>query len=78
MNNLDCGVPGVAFITGINEVKQLLNSSLNIYVATGLPKVYYPTGTRLTVKIKKPEAADAIICTAMGPAFRQVVITEVK
>lgn len=78
IDNSDCRVPQVAFLTGVNEVKQFLNSSLNIYNATGLPDVNYAPGNRLTVKIKKPEAADAIVCTTMGPSYMQVVITEVK
>jgi hypothetical protein len=79
-SNFDCGVPEVTFITGINEVKQLLNSSLNIYYATGLPDVIYPPGRQLTVKIKKPGPGEYMICTTMGPnpGYRQVVITGLK
>ena len=78
--NFDCHVPEVFFITGINEVKQLLNSSVNMYYATGLPDVNYTAGTQLTVKIKKPGPGEYMMCTTMGPnpAYRQVVITGLK
>ncbi|MEO5783508.1 MAG: hypothetical protein ABIQ07_09570 [Ginsengibacter sp.] len=78
-SNLDCHVPDITFLTGVEEARQILGSSINnIYVAAGLPKVLYQPGTVLTVKFRKPEAADPLVCTAMGPAYKQVVITQQK
>jgi hypothetical protein len=77
-NNLDCRVPEITFLTGADEVKQLLGSSINIYVATGLPKVNYQPGTQLMVKIRKPDSGDFLLCTTLGPSYRQVVTTDVK
>jgi hypothetical protein len=79
-NNFDCRVPEVAFLTGINEVKQILNSSINMYYATGLPDVNYVPGIKLTVKLKKPGTGEYMACTTMGPfpGYRQVVITGLK
>ncbi|MEJ7672016.1 MAG: hypothetical protein WKF59_04760 [Chitinophagaceae bacterium] len=77
-NNIDCGIPEITFLTGINEVKQLLGSRINIYVATGLPKINYQPGTQLMGKIRKPESNDFIACRTLGPSYPQVVITEIK
>ncbi len=78
-NNLDCRVPEITFLTGADEVKQLLGSSINIYVATGLPKVNYQPGTQLRVKIRKPEkSTDFIACTTLGPGYSHVIITSMK
>ncbi len=79
-NDLACNgyAPDVTFLTGANEARQMLGSSINdIYAASGLPKVLYQPGTQLTVKIRKPESADAF-CSTPGSLFKQVVITEVK
>ncbi len=66
-NNIDCGIPEITFLTGVDEVKQLLGSKINIYVATGLPKINYQPGTQLMVKIRKPESTDFIACRNTGP-----------
>ncbi len=76
--NIDCGIPEITFLTGADEVKQLLGSRINIYVATGLPKINYQPGTQLMVKIRKPESTDFISCRTLGPSYPQVVITSVK
>jgi len=77
-SNFDCHIPEITFLTGGDEVKQLLGSDINIFVATGLPKVLFSPGTQLSVKIKKPETNDFIACTTLGPSYPQVVITEIK
>ena len=52
-NNIDCGIPEITFLTGADEAKQLLGSRINIYVATGLPKI---NSTRNSIDGKNQKA----------------------
>ena len=76
---MDCSVPEVIFVSRQQEAYQMLGNSLvNRYVALNLPKVLYSVGTRMQVAIHKPIAAEATICTAMGPSYSQVYIDKIK
>ncbi len=74
--DINCGIPDISFVTGINEAKKLLNSNSDIYVALNLPKVNYQVGEHLSVKIKKPDPG--IACLTLGTSFPQVEITDLK
>ena len=76
--NLDCGIPEIVFIDRKEEAYQIIGDNRGVYVASGLPKVLYPAGTRMYVTIQKPDAAQVVICTTMGPSWNQVQINSVK
>lgn len=76
--NFDCGVPEIIFLDRQQEAYQIIGDSRGLYVASGLPKVLYPAGTRMYVSIKRPVNNEIIACTTMGPGFPQVLVTAVK
>lgn len=76
--NLDCGVPEIIFLDRQQEAYQIIGDSKGVYNATGLPKVFYPPGTRMYVSIQKPTNSQLLMCTAMGPSYPQVFINSVK
>ena len=77
-SNIDCGVPLIIFLDRQQEAYQIIGNNWGRYLALGLPKVYYPVGTRMYVAIRRPIANDAIICTAFGPTFPAVTIENIK
>ena len=77
-SNFDCRVPEIIFLNRQQEAYQVIGDSRGVYIATGLPKVLYPAGTKMYVSIQKPTSSDVIACTTMGPSFPQVHITAIK
>jgi len=77
-SNLDCGVPEIIFLDRQQEAYQIIGDSWGRYLALGLPKVYYPVGTRMYVAIHRPTANEAMICTTRGPSFPGVTIENIK
>lgn len=76
--NIDCNQPEIVFITNRDAAYLLLGNDRGTYIALGLPKVNYPAGTRLQVKIRKPLASEEVVCLTLGPGWAQVMITELK
>jgi hypothetical protein len=76
--NFDCRVPEIIFLDRQQEAYQIIGNSRGIYVASGLPKVLYPVGTRMYVSIQRPAADQVLVCTTMGPSYSQVHIASVK
>jgi hypothetical protein len=77
-SNIDCKQPEIAFLTGQNEAYRILDDKRGVYIGLGLPKVLYPVGTKLTVRIRKPNAAESISCTQIGITWSHAMITEVQ
>ena len=77
-SNIDCGVPEIIFLDRQQEAYQIIGDSRGRYLALGLPKVYYPVGTRMYVAIRRPTANDAIVCTNLGPSYPSVTIENIK
>ncbi|MEO5562774.1 MAG: hypothetical protein ABIR18_05045 [Chitinophagaceae bacterium] len=77
-NNVDCKLPEIAFLTRQQEAYSILGDKRGTYIGLGLPKVLYPVGTKLTVRMRKPNASEALACTAMGISWTHAMITEVQ
>jgi uncharacterized lipoprotein len=76
--NFDCRVPEIIFLDRQQEAYQIIGDSGGVYVASGLPKVLYPVGTRMYVLIQRPDNDQWLVCTTQGPSYPQVHITSVK
>jgi hypothetical protein len=76
--NTDCQLPSIGFETRRQEAYTILGDSRGTYIALGLPKVLYSVGTKLKVRFRKPTASEDIACTAFGPAWSHVLITEMQ
>ncbi len=78
VQNLDCALPEIIFLTNQKEAYEIIGDNKGIYLAYGLPKVNYQPGDKLWVKIRKLESNEAVLCTTFGPSWSEVRITEVK
>ena len=76
--NIDCSFPEIVFLTRKQEAYQIIGDSRGKYVALGLPKVFYPAGTKMNVHIHRPSVNEIAVCTTLGPAWSQVIIDEIK
>ncbi len=76
--NLSCYLPEVTFLTRQQEAYQILGANSSIFIASNLPKVNYAIGTKLNVKIHKPDINETAICNTLGTVPPQVVIDQVK
>lgn len=76
--NIDCSFPEIMFITHQQEAYRIIGNNLGTYVALGLPKVNYPVGTTLFVKMRKPGSNEMVACTTLGTGWSQVYITGIK
>ena len=79
-SNFDCKVPEIFFLDRQQEAYQIIGDSRGVYLASGLPKVLYPVGTRMYVLIERPDASQQLVCTTMGPmpTWSQVLIKSLK
>jgi hypothetical protein len=76
--NIDCGLPEIIFLTNQMEAYAIIGNDLGTYIAQGLPKVNYSIGTKLWVKIRKPQGDELIACTTLGPGWAHVFISETQ
>ena len=76
--SIDCGVPEIIFLTRQQEAFQIIGDNKGTYVALGLPKVLYPSGTKMDVLIHKPSSTELAVCTTLGPSLAQVFIEKIK
>jgi hypothetical protein len=77
-SNFDCKVPEIFFLDRQQEAYQIIGDSRGVYVASGLPKVLYPVGTRMFVSIQRPGNSQSLVCTTQGPSLAQVLIIAIK
>ena len=72
---LDCGN---SFLIQFDEGVTGLPSSYRLYYEINLPESYKIKNERVYVRFRAPENDEIMVCTAMGPAYPQVYIVEVK
>ena len=73
---MDCGN---AFLIQFEEkTYSLPASSKNIYYEINLPEEYKIAGREILIQFHEPRNDEIMVCTAMGPAYPQVVVTKVE
>ena len=72
---LDCGN---SFLIQFDEGVIDLPSSYRLYYEINLPESYKIKNERVNVKFRAPENDEIMVCTAMGPAYPQIFIIEVR
>lgn len=80
VKNMDCGIPEIILIgdtTGISEILNdtIIYHSINKLIATGLSENLIVKDIKLKIQMRKPKNNEYVICTCMGTAYPQVVIT---
>jgi hypothetical protein len=72
---LDCGN---SFLIQFDEGVTGLPSSYRLYYEINLPENYKIKNERVSIKFRTPQNDEIMVCTAMGPAYPQIYIVEVK
>jgi hypothetical protein len=78
--NRDCGIAQV-YVKDAAKMEQLLGRAAYapIYLAAQLDTALWASKPRtLYVRARKPEAREAVFCTAMGPGYAMFVVTSAR
>lgn len=77
---MDCGdIYLVEFQEKLEEVYQIVGSKhWNTFYADSLPTEFKKKGITIFIKFRKPSKNEIRPCTARGPAFPLIIITDVK
>ena len=76
--NIDCGCPEISFTTNHARAYQIIGNDMGRYVALGLAGKEYNVGEKYMVRIRKPFISEMPVCHALGYAWAQVYIAEIK
>ncbi|MDP2089446.1 MAG: hypothetical protein Q8J84_08610 [Flavobacteriaceae bacterium] len=75
--NQDCGEFTIQFISGMDEIKEKIGSSVieNLYIAKNLPDELKTSDILIRLDCRKPTSNELGICTTMGSSLTWVFIT---
>jgi|GEM_PF-956010 len=81
--NYDCHLPIIEFTTNVEKVNQIAELQPSKYlcyrfIAKNLPINLQEEGTIIELKIRKIQAHELGVCTAMGPSYPWIYILEAK
>jgi hypothetical protein len=78
--NFDCGLFAIKFYNDLEKVKQIAGPSIpdNIYIAKNLPEDLQTSGLTIILNIRKPMDTEVGICTARGPSYPWIVVTNAR
>jgi hypothetical protein len=78
--NSDCGVFAIKFSDKLEKVKEIAETSnlQNVYIAKNLPDELQTAGLVIVLNIRKPNASELTECTALGPGYPWIFVTNAK
>lgn len=78
--NFDCGLYAIKFIDKLDRVEAIAEteSSGDVYIAKNLPEEFQVQGLMIILSIRKIQPAELSACTAMGPGYSWIYVTEAR
>jgi hypothetical protein len=77
--NSDCGVYAIQFLSNLDEIEAKFGNSVDgIYIARNLPEELQEENLLIQLNCRVPATDELGVCTAMGPAYTWVFITDTK
>jgi hypothetical protein len=78
--NPDCGIYQIKITQGLEEVISIVGTSIadGIYIANNLPQELMIDGVIIKLDLRKPENSELGLCTAMGPAYPWIFVTQAE
>ena len=79
-NNPDCGLFAIKITNDLDKVVDIVGNSVSegIYIAKNLPVELQTTGLVIKLDIRKPNASELGVCTAMGPSYNWIFVIKAK
>jgi hypothetical protein len=78
--NSDCGIFAIKFSDKLTQVRAIAetSSSTDVYIAKNLPDDLQSAGLVIILNVRKPEASELGVCTALGPSYPWIYVTNAK
>jgi len=78
--NSDCGLFAIKFTDNLDKVMAIAETSVSgdIYIARNLPDDLQIQGQMIILNIRKPKASELTPCTALGPSYPWIYVTNAK